>query len=64
MKDETIAVYHDSDRNLLHLQGPNPGTPYTACGLDAALLRKEERSITLAGIWCTKCMRYLKDDND
>ncbi len=48
-------VYDDG--RLLHFPGPNPGTPYTSCGVDAGAMRRAERPITWAGVWCTECMR-------
>lgn len=53
--DATTTVYYDN--GLLHLPGPNPGTPYTICGLDAGLMQWQERPITWAGMWCTACMQ-------
>ncbi len=51
----TVLVYKDA--NLLHLPGPNPGTSYTRCGLDAGAMEREERPVTWAGVWCTECMK-------
>lgn len=48
-------VYKDG--SLLHLQGANPGTPYTACGLDAGLMTLKIHPPSHAGIWCTACMQ-------
>lgn len=56
---DRIVVYNDPERHLLHLAGPNPGTPFTACGLDAALfdLRREAGPLSRAGIWCAECLK-------
>lgn len=45
------------ERGLLHRPGPNPGTPFTVCGLDAGGMVREERPDDHAGIWCQACWR-------
>jgi hypothetical protein len=57
MTEETMVVY--KERDLLHLPGPNPGTPYTACGLDAGMFSRREHPVTNAALWCSECMRTL-----
>lgn len=52
----TIEVYRESGRGLLHLIGANPGTPYTACGVDADAMERQVRPINDAGVWCRSCM--------
>lgn len=52
---ETMLVYREKGKN--HLPGPNPGTPYTACGLDAGVFVRTDWPITNASIWCSNCMR-------
>ncbi len=54
-----MLVYKDS--GLLHLPGPNPGTPYTRCGLDAGTMKREARPVTWAGMWCSECMKGAGD---
>lgn len=44
------------DGELNHLPGPNPGTPYTACGLDAGLMRSVMIPEDHAGVWCNACI--------
>lgn len=53
---ETITVYRESERGMLHLPGANPGVPYTACGLDAGAMLKQDRPSDHAGLWCHGCM--------
>jgi len=57
VSEETMTVYKDG--SLFHFPGPNPGTPYTSCGLDAGMFSRREHPINAAGIWCSECMRAM-----
>lgn len=52
---ETMLCYVEGSKH--HLPGPNPGTPYTVCGLDAGAMQRDEHPITHAALWCSDCMR-------
>lgn len=43
------------DGRTLHLLGPNPGTQYTACMLDAGLMRRVEHDEERCATWCRTC---------
>lgn len=60
--EQTMPVYRDG--SLCHLPGANPGTPYTACGLDAGAMMREDRPITWAALWCTACMKGASDADE
>lgn len=63
MRQETALVYEqatDTGGRLLHQPGPTPGTPYTACGLDAADMAYVYRPTNWAGAWCTACLARAK----
>lgn len=53
--DIDFRVYRDGP--LTHLLGPNPGTPYTMCGLDAGAMELRLHPPDIAAIWCTACMQ-------
>lgn len=57
MIDETMTVYHDESESI-HFPSRD-GSTQTACGLDAAPMRREERPMEWAGVWCTACLRTL-----
>lgn len=58
---ETISVYRSGHGRYgeIHLYGPNPGTPYTACGLDAGSMLKCEQRVNSPATWCSKCVSNL-----
>lgn len=47
------------DGRLLHLAGPNPGTLYTRCGVDAGLMNRTQVEDDVCGTWCAACL--MKD---
>ena len=51
---DIVTVY--ADGHVLHIAGPNPGTPYTQCGLDAGAMLRKQRPIEWAGFWCAPCV--------
>lgn len=55
--DESFLIYRDDERHVNHLPGPNPGTPYTKCGLDAGAMAKRDHPVYAAAVWCTDCFR-------
>lgn len=55
IEPETMLCYVENGRH--HLPGPNPGTPYTLCGLDAGAMKRDEHPISHAALWCSDCFR-------
>lgn len=51
-------VYRD-ERGTNHLPGPNPGTPYTLCMLDAGLMIRYYHNPDYAGKWCSDCYKVI-----
>jgi hypothetical protein len=53
-------VYRDQ-HGVNHLPGPRPGTPYTACGVDAGAMTLRYHDPLWAGVWCTDCLREASE---
>lgn len=51
----TAAVVYMA-AGVLHLPGPNPGTPYTLCIVDAGAMQRLERTGEWQGSWCSECL--------
>lgn len=50
-----MTVYRQGSLN--HLPGPNPGTPYTRCGIDAGLMEVRKHPTYAAAVWCSDCLQ-------
>lgn len=61
-REDGWNVYRDG--HLLHFPGPNPGTPYTECGLDAGTMVREVHPPMNAAIWCTRCMEVMSSRHE